>query len=61
MSEVFNFDGGLRVQQFRSGRYVEWRLFNANGFLKARGHEVTKVKCEKRWRPLLEKMLKAEI
>ena len=61
MSQVFNFDGGLRVQQFRLGRYIEWRLFNADGYLKGRGREVTKVKCEKKWRPMLENLMKTEI
>lgn len=60
MSEVLNFEGGFRVQLFRLGRYMEWRLFNASGFLKGRGRELTKVKCERKWRTMLERLQESQ-
>jgi hypothetical protein len=56
MSKLLKFEG-LKVQTFRSGKHVQWRLWGPGGELLARGREITEVKCERRWRPLVDQYL----
>jgi hypothetical protein len=56
MSELLKF-GYYRVQLFRNGAHVQWRIWGPGGTVIARGSETSKVKCEKKWRPELKRLM----